>query len=375
MSLSKLIEQIDHKKRINPSGIRNIAKTIKGEKVDNLSIIFWRPTNASVPGEKNNFKDQFFDKEKMLFAHLKEIEKVCADTYDAALCVRPNFGTIFIPAMFGLNYKVFNDRYPWLTEHLPKYAVDKADISHILSHEMMERAIGYIEYFKSVLPKYIHVYMPDTQGPFDLAHLIYGDDIFYEMYDNPQFVHELMEVCTQVYIAVSKNLKKSLGERDNECFHGHALARGIYMNSGGVRISEDSATLISPEQIDEFVIPYVEKALEPFGGGFIHYCGKSVPLLDAFLNLEKVRAINFGNPEMYDFESTMKKFIEKGKCCYGQWPKRNNETINEYLLRMKNASENGTKGLLLHLDDRIFPDYEPEEILKMFAERVGTDEA
>ncbi len=46
------------------------------------------------------------------------------------------------------------------------------------------------------------------------------------------------------------------------------------MRNGGIRISEDSATLISPKQIDEFVIPYDQKALEAFGGGFIHFCGK-----------------------------------------------------------------------------------------------------
>ncbi|GAI57167.1 unnamed protein product, partial [marine sediment metagenome] len=118
----------------------------------------------------------------------------------------------------------------------------------------------------------------------------------------------------------TERLKKIIGEERESCYHGHALVRGIYMRNGGTRISEDSATLISPRHIDKFVIPYDKKVLEVFGGGFVHFCGENDYLLESFLNLDEVRAINLGNPEMYNFDITMQKFIEYRKCYFGLCP-------------------------------------------------------
>lgn len=87
------------------------------------------------------------------------------------------------------------------------------------------------------------MYLPDTLGPFEIAHSVYGDNLFYEIYDDPKFV-----------------------------------------------------------------IPYDKRTLKAFGGGFVHYCGKHEYLLEAYLQLDELRAINLGNPEMYEFNSPCKSF-------------------------------------------------------------------
>jgi len=48
-------------------------------------------------------EEQFYDKEKTLFAHFEEIAdcKLIPLMYNY-IFLRPNFGTIFISAMFGL---------------------------------------------------------------------------------------------------------------------------------------------------------------------------------------------------------------------------------------------------------------------------------
>ncbi|GAG92001.1 unnamed protein product, partial [marine sediment metagenome] len=171
-----------------------------------------------------------------------------------------------------------------------------------------------------------------------------------------------------MYIQVTKKLKEVIGEERTICYHGHALVRGIYMRNGGTRISEDSATLLSPEHIDEFVIPYDRRALEAFGGGFVHYCGKHDYLLESYLQLEKVRAVNLGNPEMYEFDSTMQKFLNYGKCYFGLWPKEDKETLEEYIYRMKQATGGGRGGLILHFDESMFPEYSCQDILQKWKE-------
>jgi uroporphyrinogen-III decarboxylase len=364
IEIDKLLKIIDQKKRIDSQGKDRIANVLENKEVDFLPLIFWRPRNIFVPGKTYDMKEQFYDKEKMLYAHLEEIEKCAENTFDALLCLRPNFGTIFIPSMFGLKYKVPKDTFAWITSHLTKEEIKKFKIPHLGEVEMMKRAIEYLQYFKEKLPEWIHVYLPDTLGPFEIAHSVYGDNIFYEIYDDPGFVHYLLDLCTEMYIQVTEKLKKVIGEERESCYHGHALVRGIYMRNGGTRISEDSATLISPKHIDEFVIPYDKKALNAFGGGFVHFCGKNDYLLESFLKLDEVRAVNLGNPEMYDFDITMQKFINYKKCYFGLWPKEESETLEKYIFRIKQATDGGRRGLIIHFEKGMFCEYSCQDILQ-----------
>ena len=370
MKFDEIINRIEKKIVRVPDGEERISKVINGESADYLPLIFWRPQNVRVIGKSFNMKEQFYDKEKMLYAYLEEIEECAPCIFDAPICIRPNFGTIFIPAIFNLKYEVFEDKFPWLTSHLSNEEISRLDMPDIKNSEIVNKAIDYMLYFKENIPQWIHVYLPDTQGPFDIAHLVYGDDIFLEIYDDPSFVHHLLNICTEVYIEVSKILKNTIGEPLNQCYHGHALIRGIYMKKGGVRISEDSATLISPKHIEEFVIPYIKKALEPFEGGFIHFCGKNEYFLDILLDLEEVYAINLGNPEIYDFYKVMKKIIDNKKCYFGLWPKGKDESLIDYIRRMISVTEGGKRGLILLFDESMYPEYKCEKIYEIWREEI-----
>ena len=366
--IKKLLKIVEEKKRIDPQGKGKIADVLENKNIDILPLIFWRPQNISVPGSTYDMEEQFYDKEKMLYGHLEEIAGCAQNAFDAPLCLRPNFGTIFIPAMFGLKYELPRDTFAWITSHLTKDEIKKFKIPHLSEVDIMKRAIEYLQFFKEELPEWIYVYLPDTLGPFEIAHAVYGDNIFYDLYDDSKFVHHLLSLCTDMYIQVTEKLKEVLGEKKTICYHGHALSRGIYMRNGGTRISEDSATLISPKHIDEFVIPYDKRALNAFGGGFIHFCGKNDYLLESFLKLDEVRAVHLGNSEMYCFDTTMQKFIDYEKCYFGLWPKIEEENLDEYINRIKGATGGGKRGLLLHFDEAMFSQYTCWDILQKWKE-------
>ena len=364
IKIKDLIESINQKKRIIPQGKNRIADVLENKAVDYLPLIFWRPQNISVPGNTYDMEEQFFDKEKMLHGHLEEIAICAENAFDAPLCMRPNFGTIFIPVMFDLQYKVPKDTFAWLTSHLSKEEIKKFKFPDLNKIDIFKRAVEYIHFFQSVLPEWIHAYLPDTLGPFEIAHAVYGDNIFYDLYDDPEFVHYLLELSTNIYIQVTEKLKEVIGEEKTNCYHGHALSRGIYMRNGGTRISEDSATLLSPKHIDEFILPYDRRALKYFGGGFVHFCGKNDYLLDSYIQMDEVRAVNLGNPEMYDFFAAMKKFADYKKCYFGLWPKMEKENLDEYLDRMYKATGRGKRSLLLNFDEVMFSEYSCQDILQ-----------
>jgi hypothetical protein len=71
---------------------------------------------------------------------------------------------------------------------------------------------------------------------------------------------------------------------------------------------------------------------------------------------------------MYDFDITMQKFIDYKKCYFGLWPKEDEETLEEYIYRMKQVTGGGRGGLILHFDEVMFPGYSCQDILQKWKE-------
>lgn len=73
-------------------------------------------------------------------------------------------------------------------------------------------------------------------GPFTLALHLMGTDVFFEMMDNPENMHELMQFCEKVTIAVSQ----------------------MYIDAGVdiIGVVDPMTSQISPENFTEFVSPY-----------------------------------------------------------------------------------------------------------------------
>ena len=289
-----------------------------------------------------NMYEQFFEKEKMLIEQLWSALAMVRGKSDSQISIRANLGTGFVPTVFGLEETVTEDKMPWLKEHLTKKEILDFNLPEDLSkYGLISRAIEYINYYKDILPQDIHIYLPDTQGPFDIAHMVRGDEIFTDFYDDPKFVHRLMELSTEAYIKVSLLMKKIIGERYDCGYH-----TSLYMARGGVRMCEDTTTLLSPEIVREFVSPYISKALKPFGGGWLHFCGKAEHLLDIFLDIEEVKGINFGNPEMYNIEDVLAKIRKKGKFYFGSWSRGKDEMLEEYFKKVIKALRGEKKSLI-----------------------------
>ena len=128
--------------------------------------------------------------------------------------IRANYGVGTLPSLFGLSCKILNNNMPWV-EH-----VTKDQVKEIISKGIPNLDTGFgrrltltHEFYQEKLEKYpkcrdfIKIYHPDFQGPLDVAHLIYGSDIYMDMYDEPELVHELLELVTDTYIEIMKRTK------------------------------------------------------------------------------------------------------------------------------------------------------------------------
>ena len=346
---------------------QRLAAVYIGQEADFLPIIYDAP--AHDVAIQADLHEQFFSPEAMLVAHLRRLVAVSSVPQDGLPCIRPNLGVVFVPSVFGLEPEVPPDVMPRFREHLTREQVWGFGLpADITTCGLVRRAIDIVRFFREVVGDRVHVYMPDTQGIFDIAHLVRGNDLFTEMYDDPAQAHALLELCLQAYLQTTRALKDAIGEPAESGYHGHGMVSGIYMAHGGVRVSEDTPTLLRPRHIDEFVVPYIVRALQPFGGGFVHYCGRNDHLFRALLAIPEVRGINLGNPEKHDPAAYMAAVLDQGKFYFGSWPRIAGEPLREYLARMLALAGGHRKGLIFLLTPAELGADSPAEAVHLWRE-------
>ena len=323
------------------------------EEPDYLPLLFAGPPPARRDAHPRfDLRACYFDPEKMLIEQAWGMAAVAASGSDALPSMRPNLGCGVLATTLGARQEVFPDRMPWVVERAGKAHLSRLEPGpHLLNRGEFPRVLDYARYFVERLAGRAPVYCFDTQGPFDTAHLAYGDAIFTDLYDDPPFVRHLMELCTSVFIEGLKALKAVTGEPLDAAYHYNEM----YMERGGARSSEDTTTLIRPADIETFILPYLARCFQPFGGGYVHFCGHHAEILRMLCGMPEVRGVNFGNPEAYDPAEVLPMMLERGIVYYGQWPARDGETLESYFRRILEPLDGRRAGLILQLPGGLEP--------------------
>lgn len=281
-----------------------------------------------------NMKEQYERPECMLYEGLRGMVGAALARSDAFPAIRANLGTGFVPSVFGVEQLIFEDKMPWPVNRIPKERLQEmqpADLKAVSDKGLLPKAREIYQLYKAKLGTTAWCYVPDTQGVLDIAHLVRGHDIFYDLYDDPGFMHHLMELCLQAYISVTRCMKEVIGEPPDSGLHG-----GMAMANGGVRYCMDTSVLLSEELIREFGVPYLRRALQAFGGGWVHFCGYAPHVVDVLVDVAEVRGINpnYMDTEPYDYERDMRKIRQAGKFFSGAPFKSADESTLGYFRRV-----------------------------------------
>jgi len=263
-----------------------------------------------------NYSEEYDSMEKMMSNELLlSLNTLDIEVVDDTLpMIRANYGVGILPSLFGINCRIIENNMPWV-DHVN--SID--DIQRLIDNGIPDlrtgmgaRVFDTNEFFSEQLEKYpkckqgIPIYHPDLQGPFNVAHLIWGTEIYYAIFDQPELVHKFMKLITETYIAFLNAIKKNIKDVSGEyVYHWRCLYKG------GVVLRDDTAVNLSREIYEEFVRPYDELVLKAFGGGSIHYCGRADNWVFSMMESEGLRAMNFGQPPNMTFGI---EFIEKLYC-------------------------------------------------------------
>jgi len=300
-----------------------------------------------------DWAEQWHDPAKSLYMQLKDLVLPrVAGKSDAVPTIRADTGVINCMSIFGAGYQIPAHTKPVVNRYVDKPALARFELpENISTLGVMPKMIEHMRHHQTALEqlglsRFVKLGHCDQQGPFDIAAGVRGHDIFTDMYDDPDFVHNLMQKCTAVYIAVTKLCRQISGQPSN------CGASGLWLEQGLVRMCGDSDILVSEQLHKEFIRPYQQKAYRACGPGWFHYCGgvpgfkraEGLHLHRSYAGIDELIGLNFTTAA--DWIGEMKKLRTLGKIYIGGPPRDGAGSLEDYFRRVLSPYENRA-GLVL----------------------------
>ncbi len=203
----------------------------------------------------------------------------------------PWYGTGVLASAFGAKVRVPDDPAddPAVLEPLILIPADAARLRLPDPNRdgWMPRVLETVDY--AVAHGDLPVGLTDMQGPLDTLGAMCSQAQLYQwMHSEPKMIHDLMALVTEAFIQWVKVQKEHIGE-GLDWSNG---LQGAYSPCCGVWESDDDMVLVGGGLYEEFVVPYVSRIFEAFGGGSVHFCGNGVQHV---ANLKRIRQLKVVN--------------------------------------------------------------------------------
>jgi hypothetical protein len=125
-----------------------------------------------------------------------------------------------------------------------------------------------------------------AMGPMDLANALRGNDLFLDIYENPDELHALLRFCVEASEwYVSRQI-----EAIDEFHGGYVSGTDIWMPGKAIgHLSEDASVMCSPDTYREFGKPYTEALLKPYDRAFMHLHTAGTQAFEAVTEMDKLQ--------------------------------------------------------------------------------------
>ena len=213
--------------------------------------------------------------------------------------IKPNQGIGIVASAFGCPYTVNDDADPWV-KHLiseeNRTDVKALEMPDTVNNPVFKRAFERVAYFES--RSQLPLRLLNVPSPLVTASLIWDYTSFMEatiLY--PQEVHLLLEKVTAATIDYVKHqlaLIHNLHTMGHEMWY---LPRNL-----GVRLSDDTAALMSPTLYREFGVRYNNMISRAFGGIVVHSCGDVQNVVDVMTETEALVGLDLTIPQNPNWE-------------------------------------------------------------------------
>lgn len=317
IALRRLLDYLEP--RIDLAHVEQVAArhraALNYEAVDRLPLVCYLPYEGS-EFTPFPYPEAFAEPAKMMVNELlvgfTSIYHAVDLRDDTPYCLRPNLGVTIVASMFGAELRLLDDDMPWV-EPLAGGLDDIRDLVDAplpdLHVGLLPRVLDQYAFFRAALVDYANcqaafqLTLPDLQGPFSIAELLWGTDIYLAFFDYPDLLKALQSRITDLILVVYDRLKDEV--RDNlDPGYQYQHATGV---KGKLLVRDDSAINISPAQYHEFVQPYNARLAAELGEIGIHFCGDGQHQVDNMLSIPGLTCLDLGQPDMMDLDRLYSK--------------------------------------------------------------------
>ena len=293
------------------------------------------------------WEERLADPLVMLKAELDNIRSHVQVGDDATPTVRVQFGTAQVAAAFGCEMFIPENNLPAAGTHVLTNLQDVYTLPKpSLTAGWYGKLAQWTEVFRENLPAGVHIQHPDIQSPFNTAHLIRGNDIMTDLYDDPAAVEALLKLVADYMIDLVPHLKAMISQDREWFFDYFGLWRGT------ARISNCTMHMIGPDFYVRHVLPQDIRLMEAIGGGRIHYCGSSQKVVPHFFENPMIHGLDFHSHrhDLWDICKTAPKSLTLmtsmavdssilQRLLSGDWPAKRNLIIGVPVANIEQGRE------------------------------------
>jgi len=294
-----------------------------------------------------SIRQRTHDMDLMLEHELNVVQAHLLQGDDYVPAVRVEFGTGQVAHAYGCGMYEPENSPPCSEGHVMQ-SIEEAETMPLpdLRAGWFGELERYSEYFRKNLPEGVALQIPDIQGTFNNAHLVRGNDILYDFYDEPELLHTLFSRTTDHLIDLTKWLRTQLTDEPDGYFCDWSC-----LWKGGARISNCSLHMISNEFYREFIRPYDQRLLDAVGGGRIHYCGTHDDgLFDSFFEMPGMSGVDFDGTyhDLWELSERAPENVSllvygsashRQRLLAGDWPKKRNVIFQFYTASIEEGRE------------------------------------
>jgi len=290
----------------------------------------------------------FYDDDAAEVRWNEDLHRAREGVYDYGLPnIKPNQGIGVVAAAFGCALTVNDEADPWITakireenaEDVHKLVVPDPDANPVF--QKVWRRIESLQRL-SRLP----LRMVNVPSPLVTASMIW---------DYTSFIEALLICPDEVHVLLDKVTEATIGyirgqfARINPLYSvGHEsicpIPRWV-----GVRVSDDTAALLSPDLYREFGVKYNNRISREFGGIVVHSCGDVQHVAPAMMEIDGLRGLDFTIPQVENWEPVRAAAAGKVTLClrerYWDHPQDAHVDLAAYARRL--ADTFGRRGLII----------------------------
>lgn len=246
---------------------------------------------VNTPVEVAPWEELLSDPITMLKSEIDKLRPHFAIKDDRAPSVRVQFGTAQPASAYGCDIYIPPNSLPAAANHVVTRIEDVFDLEiPDINAGMYGKLHEWTDIWLDQLPEGIEIQHPDIQSAFNTAHLVRGNDIFMDFYDNPEALDALMTNVTDFMIKITRVLKSRISD-DTEYFYDWGC-----LWKGKARISNCTMQLLPPEFYADHVKKHDIRFFNEIGGGRVHYCGNSREMALSFMDIQNVHGCDFVEP-------------------------------------------------------------------------------